>query len=153
MSFKGVNAGTKTGDLITMLGTSALDTIVAALTTPVSGDDGIFVKVDTSANNTITIAANTDFVEGQVISAVPHDYETYLYTVHFLGYYDYEGNWHSGIPGIKKLYYGDQSVALGQEVQAVIAGSVYNKVKGVNSGGNGKIICIDDPEDYVSIFY
>jgi hypothetical protein len=129
-------------------------TAAKAASSQYAGKKGYLVKIDTSANFTVTIAANNAIAEGIIVVAQPHPVDTWHVAVQFFGYYDVTGAWHSGSPNVGMLYYGSGSVALGQHVITENAsGTDYNKVDGVNTGGMGKIIAIDDPQYYVHFFY
>jgi len=156
MPFGGLAHGSRSDGLFGMIAASALKTILDALDlagTNYLGDEGLLVKIDTSANYTVTICGNSERPEGQVVRAQKHDTDYWHLAVDFFGFLDAASAWNSGRPRQKKLYYGTGTIALGQMVLVNNAGTNYHWVDGANSGGVGKVIAKDDPSGYVQIFY
>ena len=155
MPFGGLAFGKRSDGTYGFKAASALQTILTALDnagTNCLGDEGLLLKVDTSANFSVTICGNSEAPEMKLINAQKHNVDTWHVTCDVFGYFDKEGNWHSSPPNQKKLYYGTGTIALGQEVLVNNAGTNYHWVDGTDSGGIGKVIAKDDPSLYVQVF-
>lgn len=100
------------------------------------------VKIDTSANRTVDLCADTNKPEGKIDDYIETSSGTHIVAVRLFGYSDVESSWHSGVPDyIVTEYRAGSSLALGQQLRT--EGDDYRYVEGVNTLGIGKIIYLD----------
>ena len=101
---------------------------------------GRVVSWVTTANMSVTSPAASAIPDGKVIDVEPDNDNTWALTVRFWGYADVEGNrWPCN--QIIEMPLSSTVASLGQEVQ--VDGSSYNAIKGVNTGGSGKVVSVN----------
>jgi len=118
-----------------------LVTILDALKAAGNPLENVHVKMTTAANKQITESGSGEIPEGKIIACEEDQTYTYVCTVRWFGYVDYEGTVCQCPRFVELAYTGDPS--LGEQIQS--SGATAKLVAGVTTGGRGKIISIDDP--------
>lgn len=137
------------------LGFSPDTALQAAIVAAVDADTsflGWYVKIDITANRTVSLCADTNKPEAEIIDALEISKDVHILTLRFYGYSDKEDNWHSGTPSyVVKSYRAGASIALGQEVR--VEGADYKYIEGVDSAGIGKVIYLDTTNEKAGFLY